>query len=282
MDRATWSARAGVATPPLTQDELDDLRGLCDPISLDEVRDVYLPLSRLLHPMASRIERPFLVGIAGSVAVGKSTIARLLRLLLSRWPERPRVELVPTDGFLYPNAVLHERGLMSRKGFPESYDRRTLLRFVTDLKGDVQEVMACVYSHVAYDIVPGERQILRRPDIVILEGLNVLQPAPPGRSAIADYFDFSIYVDARTDDIRRWYIERFLALRRTAFADPSSYFHRYAELSDAAAEGRADRIWHDINEANLVSNILPTRSRADLILRKGPDHAVDKVLLRPS
>jgi type I pantothenate kinase len=281
MDRATWSERAGAAGPPLTQSELDDLRGLGDPISLDEVRDIYVPLSGLLHPLATQVERPpFLVGIAGSVAVGKSTIARLLRLLLSRWPKRPRVELVTTDGFLHPNAILQERGIMNRKGFPESYDRRALLRFVTDLKAGASDVSAPVYSHLAYDIVTGQRQSLRHPDIVILEGLNVLQPAPSGRQAVGDFFDFSIYIDADTDDIRHWYIERFLALRRTAFADPSSYFHRYATLPDDAAVRQASRIWRDINEVNLIFNILPTRSRAQLILRKGPNHAVEKVLLR--
>jgi type I pantothenate kinase len=236
---------------------------------------------------------PFVIGIAGSVAVGKSTVARLLRSLLARRPtdpaERaheppapgpPAVELVATDGFLLPNAVLRERGLLERKGFPESYDRRALLRFVAAIKSGAAEVEAPVYSHLAYDVVPDERQAVRRPDILILEGLNVLQPAPPGRLAVSDFFDFSIYVDARVEDIRRWYTDRFFTLRRGLFRDPRSYFHPYARVADDEAAAYAARVWRDINEANLLANILPTRLRATLVLRKGGDHRVRQVWLR--
>jgi type I pantothenate kinase len=227
---------------------------------------------------------PFVVGLAGSVAVGKSTAARALRELLARWPHHPRVSIVTTDGFLYPTAVLEERGLMQRKGFPESYDVRALREFVHDLKAGKDRVTSPVYSHLVYDVVPGQAVVVERPDIVIVEGLNVLQTAPAvdgqARVFVSDYFDFTIYVDAETDAIRAWYLERFLALRHTAFRDPSSYFRRYASLSDAEAAETAGRIWAEINEPNLVRNILPTRERADLVLRKGRDHAVEEVWLR--
>lgn len=225
-----------------------------------------------------------MIGIAGSVSVGKSTTARLLRLLLARWPQHPRVELVTTDGFLLPNAELERRGLMLRKGFPESYDRRALLRFVTDVKAGLSEVTAPVYSHLTYDIVPGERLTVRRPDILLLEGLNVLQPAPAqkGRTALAvsDFIDFSVYVDAATSDIQRWYVERFLRLRETAFRNPESYFRRYAALDVAGAIARAESIWAEINGPNLERNIQPTRGRASLVMRKGPDHNVTGIRLR--
>ena len=297
FDRASW-ARLGESTPlPLTGAELDRVRSLGDELDLDEVREVYLPLSRLLtlHVQeggrlyrayrtflgANTARTPFVIGVAGSVSVGKSTTARLLKLLLARWPQHPRVDLVTTDGFLHPNAELERRGLMGRKGFPESYDRRALLRFVTDIKAGRAEVSAPVYSHLVYDIVPGARSTLHRPDILLVEGLNVLQPAPSGSAlAVSDFIDFSVYVDAATEDIRRWYVERFLRLRETAFRDPESYFRRYAALDEAAAVARAETIWAEINGPNLERNIQPTRGRASLVLRKGPAHNVTGIRLR--
>lgn len=301
FDRASWAALRDESDDlPLTAAELEELRSLGDPVDLDDVRDVYLPLSRLLdlHVRASaglleayrtflrqdEERTPFVVGIAGSVSVGKSTTARLLRLLLARWSDHPNVALVTTDGFLYPNAELERRGIMARKGFPESYDRRALLRFVSDIKAGKPEVPAPVYSHLVYDVLDEQRPVTR-PDILVLEGLNVLQPAPQtgeraSALAVSDLIDFSIYVDAHPTDVRRWYIERFLALRETAFRDPASYFRRYAEMDEAAARERASQIWDEINGPNLRENIAPTRSRAGLVLTKGPDHAVRRIRLR--
>jgi len=282
---------------PLTEVELIQLRGLGDVLDMQEVSEVYLPLSRLLtlYVTAARklhesttsflgsnsLSTPFVIGVAGSVAVGKSTVARLLRELMVRWDDTPRVELVTTDGFLYPNAELERRGLMDRKGFPESYDRRSLLRFVSQVKSGVPEVRAPFYSHLAYDIVPDAEIVVNRPDVLIVEGLNVLQPASTGnRLAVSDLFDFTIYVDARTSDIATWYEDRFLRLQRGAFSNPQSYFHRFADLTEEEARTRARGIWTAINEPNLVQNVLPTRPRASLVLRKGANHAVSSVLLR--
>lgn len=296
--RSRWAELAKNAVLPLSETELAQLRSLGDPLSMREVQQVYLPLTRMLNLYVSATKSlhhatedflgeharatPFVIGVAGSVAVGKSTISRLLRILLARWDNTPRVELVTTDGFLLPNAELEKRGLMARKGFPESYDRRALLRFLTALKSGADEVRSPFYSHLDYDIVPGSQVVVHHPDVLILEGLNVLQPAGGGHSrlAVSDLFDFSIYVDARRRDIARWYEERFLALQRGAFANPRSYFHRYADLSDSQARARARQIWHETNEPNLMQNIRPTRSRAKLVLRKGSDHSVHSVLLR--
>ncbi|WP_052848639.1 type I pantothenate kinase [Streptomyces avicenniae] len=300
LSRAEWSA-AGARDPlPITAAELAGLRGLGDVTDLAEVRDVYLPLVRLLHLHVAAAHRlrgavgaflsggggvaapagPFVVAVAGSVAVGKSTVSRLIQALLERSPGRPRVALVTTDGFLLPSAELRRRGLMARKGFPESYDRRALTRFVSDVKAGRPEVSAPVYSHVTYDIVPGERLTVRRPDVLIIEGLNVLQSPPPGRVGLADHFDFSLYVDARPEDIRAWYLSRFATLRETAFRDPDSYFRKFADLPEEAALDLARDTWRTVNEPNLRDNIAPTRARATLVLRKGPDHAVRTLRLR--
>lgn len=301
LSRAEWAALRDHTPMTLTAEELDRLAGLGDPIDLREAEEIYLPLSRLLalyaagnsalHQVTSTFlgestpRTPFVVGVAGSVAVGKSTTARVLRELLSRWPDTPRVELVTTDGFLYPNAVLEERNLMERKGFPESYDRRALLNFVAAVKSGVPEVSAPRYDHLTYDIVPDDTIVVHHPDVLIVEGLNVLQPArasedPESAQAVSDYFDFSIYVDADERDIMRWYVDRFLKLRRTAFADPESFFHRFSKLSDDDAVQLATSIWGAINHPNLVENILPTRGRANLMLHKGAEHAVERILLR--
>ncbi len=301
FDRDEWARLRDTTPLPLTEEELQGLRGLNENISLAEVEAIYLPLSRLLNLyVANRqelyratsgflgsqsAEVPYIIGIAGSVAVGKSTTARIIQALLKRWPNHPKVDLVTTDGFLYPNHVLESRGLMNRKGFPESYDIRRLLQFVADVKSGKPEVVAPVYSHLTYDIVPGEYEVIRQPDIVILEGLNVLQTGTSdGRRSprvfLSDFFDFSIYVDADVRHIEEWYVDRFHTLRRTTFRDRNSYFHRYASLTDAEAEAMARRIWHEINEPNLRENIAPTKARADLVLEKGEGHTVQQVHLR--
>lgn len=268
-------------------------------MSLGEVEAIYLPLSRLLnlHVAATQTltrasdtflgrlpsPTPYVIGVAGSVAVGKSTFARILKALLGRWPAHPRVDLVTTDGFLHPNAALEQRGLLQRKGFPESYDVRALVQFMTDVKAADGPVRAPVYSHVAYDIVPGEFQVVDRPDIVIVEGLNLLQTGDgmrPARVFVSDFFDFSIYIDANVTDIERWYVDRFLKLREAVFARPQAYFHRYAALDDAAATETAREIWRTINGVNLRENIQPTRDRARVVLEKASDHAVTRVRLR--
>ena len=286
---------------PLSDAELENLSGLTERVSAEEVVEIYLPLSRLLNFYVEALQElhaattgflrkgdgkmPFIIGLAGSVAVGKSTTGRVLQALLARWPSHPRVELVPTDGFLYPNAVLEERGLMKRKGFPESYDTPNLLNFLAEVKSGHERTAAPVYSHLVYDVLADQEIVIERPDIVIVEGLNVLQPAklPKDGEAIpfvSDFFDFSIYIDAAEELIESWYVERFLRLRQTAFRDAASYFHRYATLSEDEARTIGLSLWRTINLINLKENILPTRQRADLILRKGKDHAVEAVALR--
>jgi len=296
LDRQAWRGLRASTPMSLTAAELDELRGHADPIRLGEVEDVYLPLSRLLRLyyeasaglretvggfLGERIRpAPFVVAVAGSVAVGKSTTARVLRTLIARWPQQPLTALVTTDNFLYPNAVLDERGLMDRKGFPESYDRRALLRFVQQVKAGAPQVSAPVYSHLAYDIIPGERQTVQRPDVLILEGINVLQPDRAGSLALADFFDFSIYVDARPDDIRQWFLGRLRALRETAFTDPNSAFRRLTQVSAEEVDAFGTEVWRTVNEVNLIENIQPTQARATLVLHKAADHTVTRVRLR--
>ena len=299
LPRSDWARLAPSVPLPLDEADLARLRGINEQLSLEEAARIHHPLSRLLSMYVGATQAlhsatatflgdlpakvPYVIAVAGSVAVGKSTAARLLQTLLSRWPDHPRVELVTTDGFLLPNVELEQRGILHRKGFPESYDTSALLSFVAAVKSGQPEVHAPVYSHLQYDVVPDRQVIVRQPDVLIIEGLNVLQTgtAADGDAVfVSDYFDFSIYLDADEGDIRRWYLERFRKLRTGAFADPRSYFHRYAELSDEEADATAGRIWDETNGPNLVENVAPTRSRADLILRKGPDHLVDHVLLR--
>jgi len=301
FSRERWAALRADTPLALTAQELEEVRGLAVEIDLAEVEAIYLPLSRLLNLHVAAMQRlfearrrflggngrkvPFIIGMAGSVAVGKSTTARLLKKLLARWPDHPRVDLVPTDGFLLPNAELERRGLMGRKGFPESYDLPALLRFLHDVRGGRRRVKAPVYDHLTYDVVPGEFIEIDQPDILIIEGLNVLQTGRPPKDGkaipfVSDFFDFALYLDAPENLLRQWYVERFFMLRRTAFADPRSYFHRYAALNDVQAEAVATQIWETINLVNLRENIRPTRFRADLVLRKGPHHRVQEVFLR--
>ena len=298
---AEWAEFRADTPLTLTEDEVKRLRSLNDPVSLEEVRHIYLSMSRLLsaHVEASQelfrqrsrflnvtgAKTPFIIGIAGSVAVGKSTTARILKELLARWPSSPRVALVTTDGFLHPNAVLRERNLMNRKGFPESYDVGAILRFLSDIKAGAGRVRAPLYSHLTYDVLPGEFDVIDSPDILIFEGINVLQSRelPKEGKAIpvvSDFFDFSIYIDSEEKLIERWYISRFMRLRETAFTNPLSFFHRYSQLSEDAALSIAQELWSNINLVNLHDNILPTRPRADLVLRKGADHLIEHVALR--
>ncbi len=299
--RADWAALRADTPLTLTAADVERLKSLNDPVSLDEVVEIYLPISRLLSLYVAATQglheatrtflgtnegkSPYIIGVGGSVAVGKSTTARLLKALLSRWPNTPKVELVTTDGFLLPNAVLEREELMERKGFPESYDLAALRAFLTAIKGGAPRVSAPLYSHLVYDIVPGETVTVDRPDILIVEGINVLQPARLPRDGraipfVSDFFDFSVYIDAEEGLVRDWYVERFQRLRETAFQDPQSYFHRYAKISDAEADAMAEGLWTRINLVNLRENILPTRPRADLILTKGASHRVDEVALR--
>lgn len=302
FSRDEWARLRADAPMTLTAEEVVRLQSLNDPISLDEVAAIYLPLSRLLSLyvaatqglfkatqrflLAEKEEKvPYIIGVAGSVAVGKSTTARVLKALLARWPNTPKVDLVTTDGFLLPNAELTRLGLMERKGFPESYNTGGLLHFLADIKAGKRNVRAPVYSHLVYDVVPGEETVVDRPDILIVEGLNVLQPArlPKDGTAIpfvSDFFDFSVYIDADEADLHRWYVDRFLRLRQTAFRDPRSYFRRYAEIAEGEAIGIADGLWNRINLLNLRENIVPTRQRASLILKKGPSHRIEAVALR--
>ncbi|PLX38210.1 MAG: type I pantothenate kinase [Hyphomicrobiales bacterium] len=301
FSKQEW-ARLRADTPmTLARDEVKRLRSINDPVEMDEVEMIYLPLSRLLsfyvearlklHEATKRFlgtndgKMPYIIGVAGSVAVGKSTTARLLKALLARWPASPKVDLITTDGFLYPNKRLEWEGLMRRKGFPESYDVGTLLRFLTDLKAGKRAVKAPIYSHLHYDIMPDQYVTIDQPDILILEGLNILQTRylPKDGKAIpfvSDFLDFSIYIDAEVEILERWYVERFTRLRETAFKDPGSYFHKYTQLTDDEALAKAKSLWSEINLVNLQRNILPTRPRADLILRKGSNHAIETVALR--
>jgi type I pantothenate kinase len=299
--REEWAALRADTPMTLTVDDLVKLQSSHDPISIEEVVAIYLPLSRLLSLYAAATQGlfkatqrfllaedgkvPYIIGLAGSVSAGKSTTARVLKALLSRWSNTPKVELITTDGFLYPNAVLQADGLMERKGFPESYDGTALIRFLSEIKAGKRQVQAPVYSHLVYDVVPNEYVTVDRPDILIVEGLNVLLPnrlPRDGKSIpfVSDFFDFSIYLDADEDQLERWYVERFMRLRETAFRDPRSFFSKYATLTDEEAVQTAKGIWHRINLPNLQENILPTRPRADLVLTKGASHRIERVALR--
>ena len=301
FSRSQWAKLRADTPMTLSEQELDELQGLNEQVSMGEVVDIYLPLSRLVNLYVGATQElyratqqflggrehkvPYIIGLAGSVAVGKSTTARILRALLSHWPNHPKVDLVPTDGFLLPNAVLESEGLMERKGFPESYDLPAILRFLSAIKAGERNVEAPVYSHLYYDVMPDKRIKIDQPDVLIIEGLNVLQTGKPPKDGkaipyVSDFFDFSLYLDADEEKLRTWYIERFLQLRGTAFSNPESYFHRYASLTDDESRETANRIWETINLANLRENVLPTRQRADLIMRKDDNHAISSVALR--
>ena len=295
FDRESWAQLRANTPLTLSEADVEKLRGIDVQLDIDMVEHTYLPLSRLLNLHVQGNQQlatvtdtflgtpprpvPFIIGVAGSVAVGKSTISRVLQALLARWPQHPKVELVTTDGFLLPNAVLEERNLMDRKGFPESYDRQALLDFVAGAAAGEERLEVPFYSHIRYDVVPGESRVIDEPDILIVEGLNVLQAGDHG-AFVSDYFDFSIFVDAEVEDVKNWYIQRFLTLKDTAFAQPDAYFRRYADLSDAEAIEVASDIWTRINEVNLVENIAPTRDRASLIIEKASDHTARRVRLR--
>ena len=301
LSRGEWAALREDTPMTLSREEVTRLRSLHDLLDMKEIEEIYLPLSRLLSLYVAATQRlfivqqnflgtaenktPYIIGVAGSVAVGKSTTARVLQALLARWPNTPKVDLITTDGFLLPNAVLEREGLMEKKGFPQSYDLPTLLRFLADVKAGRRPVRAPIYSHLVYDVMPNQWVEVDRPDILIVEGLNVLQTGnmPKDGKAIpyvSDFFDFSVFIDAEEDVLHQWYVDRFLTLRGTAFRDPKSYFHRYSKLSDAEAATTATSIWERINLINLRENILPTRQRADLILKKAANHQVQQVALR--
>ena len=301
FSRREWAKLRDDTPLTLTGEELEELRGLNDRVDLDEVVAIYLPLSRLLNLYVAATQKlfdatknfshisdhkvPYVIGMAGSVAVGKSTMGRILKTLLARWPNHPKVALLPTDGFLLPNAQLEREGLMERKGFPESYNTPEILAFLSDIKAGKKTVSAPVYSHLSYDIIEGKTITIEQPDILIVEGLNVLQTGRPPRDGkaipyVSDFFDFSIYIDADEEVLRTWYVNRFFSLRDSAFQNPESYFHRYANLDDVETRQTANRIWENTNLLNLRENILPTRQRADLIVRKEADHLVSSVALR--
>ncbi len=301
FDRSQWQQLRQDTPMPLAEQDLDHLHGEIETVSLDEIREIYLPMSRLLNYAVTARQAmhaatqqfldapepkvPFVIGVAGSVAVGKSTTSRVLQALLACWPDHPRVTLVPTDGFIYPNAKLSDMGIMHRKGFPESYDLPQLLAFLADLKSGKSNLSAPIYSHHNYDILPDKQRSVDRPDIVILEGLNILQTSgmgltQPSSVFVSDYLDFSLFVDAEPDVIEQWYLQRFLSFRQHAFKDPTAYFHRFSQLNQEEATKMALRYWHEINRINLEQNILPFKLRAQLILKKSADHSVQQVLLR--